>query len=115
MGLLVEIYKAARGGDCTMGGISSKALELCLVNVTGPFEPSEHIHAAMLVRGNLPGTLRIVPAVKSVTGQWLQDSRWLMFGGNYAATSDSRFTDACEKLLDHRFYGAVAIHDRHEG
>jgi hypothetical protein len=37
-----------------------------------------------------------------------------MDGGNFAATSDSRFNEACRKLLGHDFYGAVAIHDRVE-
>jgi len=37
-----------------------------------------------------------------------------MFGGNYAATSDSRFGEAIEKLTGQDFYGAVPIHDRKE-
>lgn len=124
MGLNVEVYKSVRRGlfdgmDCTMGGISSKAETLCLVNVSGPFEPKEEwpamVPAAMLVKGNVPGALHIVPAVKNDAGEWVPDSRWFMMGGNYAATSDSRFSDACEKMLGHAFYGAVAIHDRHEG
>jgi len=36
------------------------------------------------------------------------------FGGNFAASSDSRFSQACRELLGHHFYGAVAIHDRVE-
>lgn len=115
MGLHVQVYRGARGNDCTMGGISSQASELCLVNVSGPFEPSESTPAAMLGTGRMFGGLRIVPAVKNDAGEWVEDSRWLMMGGNYAATSDSRFSEACERLLGHTFYGAVAIHDRHEG
>ena len=37
-----------------------------------------------------------------------------MDGGNFAASSDSRFSQACRELLGHHFYGAVAIHDRVE-
>jgi hypothetical protein len=37
-----------------------------------------------------------------------------MMGGNYAATSDSRFSDKIEEMLGHGFYGAVPIHDRVE-
>ena len=37
-----------------------------------------------------------------------------MMGGNYAATSDSRFSDKVEQMLGHHFYGAVPIHDRVE-
>jgi hypothetical protein len=118
MGLLITVLRGSRNGcvsDCTMNGISSNAMELCLVNVEGPFEPRDGIPAAMLVVGNMRGTLRIVPAMKNDAGEWVKDSRWYMMGGNYAATSDSRFDDACEKLLGHTFYGAVAIHDRCEG
>lgn len=119
MGLIVQVYRGARGNDCTMGGISSQAPELCLVNVDGPFEPRVSVPAAMLVAGNLPGTLRIVPAVKveiksGEHPEYATPGRPAM-GGNYAATSDSRFSEACEKLLGHPFYGAVAIHDRYEG
>jgi len=37
-----------------------------------------------------------------------------MFGGNYAATSDSRFSQLCDQLIDGHFYGAVAVFDRVE-
>ena len=37
-----------------------------------------------------------------------------MMGGNYAATSDSRFSDKIEQMLGHHFYGAIPIHDRVE-
>jgi hypothetical protein len=118
MGLIVQIYHGARGTDCTLGGISSRAIALCLVNVDGPFDPSESAPAAMLVKGNLRGTVRIVPAVKVEISsgdmpEYTTPGRPMM-GGNYAATSDSRFSDACEKITGATFYGAVAIHDRYE-
>jgi hypothetical protein len=120
MGLIVEVYKSARKGmfsgmDCTLGGISSKAGALCIVNIDGPFEPSSEYPAALLILGNLPGIVRIVPAEKTEAGGWQKIPQWWMFGGNYAGTSDSRFSEAIERLLGHRFYGAVAIHDRNEG
>lgn len=115
MGLHVEVFRSAKGGDCTMDGISAQAAELCLVNVPGPFDPREGIPAAMLVPGNLRGTVRIVPAMKDDSGAWVKDPRWWMMGGNYAATPDSRFSEACAALLGHTFYGAVPIHDRYEG
>ena len=37
-----------------------------------------------------------------------------MMGGNYAATSDSRFGEAVRKRIGPNFYGAVPIHDRFE-
>jgi hypothetical protein len=42
------------------------------------------------------------------------EGKWTMMGGNYAATSDSRFSDKIEEMLGHGFYGAVPIHDRVE-
>lgn len=38
MGLHVSVYRFPLG-DCTLHGISSKASELYLVNVDGPFNP----------------------------------------------------------------------------
>ena len=52
--------------DCTNGGISSKAHELCLVNVPGPFEPGKGCPGALLVEGNVPNTAKIVPLKKLV-------------------------------------------------
>lgn len=105
MGLHVEIYKSNLG-DCTNNGISSKAHELCLVNVSGPFEPGKDCPGALLVEGNLPGTAKIVPLKQTRKG------KWCMFGGNFAYSSDARFCDAAEKLTGSR--GPIAIHDRIE-
>lgn len=118
MGLHVSVLRA-NGRDCTNGGISARASELCLVNVAGPFAPSPEIPAAVLVE-HCPHDsdigrrlVRIVPAVQ-VDGEWQADKRWMMFGGNYAGCSDSRFREAVEEALGTFFYGAVAIHDRYE-
>lgn len=113
MGLIVHVYRDSLG-DCTNGGISSKANSLCLVNVEGPFSPNAQTPAAMLVRGNGPGIAKIVPAVWCEIGEYNPETRWVMMGGNYAATSDSRFREAVEKITGSRFYGAVPIHDRIE-
>lgn len=109
MGLSLAV---ARGANCTNGGISSRFDTLLAVNVPGPFEPSDDC-PAVLLETHYAGCLRIVPAIYR-DGRWIADPRWAMFGGNYAATSDSRFGDACRKLLGHEFYGAVCIHDRYE-
>jgi len=37
-----------------------------------------------------------------------------MAGGCYVSTTDSRFTEAVEHILGHRFYGAIPLHDRSE-
>jgi len=113
MGLHVSVYRFPLG-ECTLGGISSKATDLCLVNVDGPFSPDEKCPAAMLVPGNGRGLVKIVPAVLDANKRYSQDPRWVMMGGNYAATSDSRFHRAVEKITGSASYGAVPIHDRIE-
>lgn len=116
MGLTVYVYRNSLG-DCTNHGISEHAKSLCLVNVPGPFEPKEDYPAAMLVAwqpfGPSRPMVKIVPAVQ-VAGKWEPKPGWSMFGGNYAATSDGRFHDACQELTGQEYYGAVAIHDRFE-
>lgn len=114
MGLNLTVYRTPVFGDCTLRGISSNHDEVVVVNVEGPSKPSDDRPAVMLVDGALRGTVRIVPAVENPDGSWSPEPRWTMFGGNYAATSDSRWSEAIEARLGARFYGAVAIHDRIE-
>jgi hypothetical protein len=107
MGLTVYVYRDQSLGDCTNNGISNRYSRLCVENIDGPCEPSASIPAVRLEQ-HQRGCLRIVPVAE-------RDAyRWLMFGGNFAATSDSRFGQKCEELLGHPFYGAVKIHDRIE-
>jgi len=111
MGLNIYVHRdASSRHDCTNGGVSSLFTRLCVVNIEGPDEPREDCPPVVL-ESHHKGCLRIVPAGQ--TGKW-----WMM-GGNFGATSDSRFNEACARLLGrwgstHGFYGAVAIHDRHE-
>ena len=117
MGIHVNIYQQAREEDtwlgkidCTMGGESSYAKGFTVVNAEGPFEPCEDYPAAELVVAEPIGgrkILRLIPVSKK--------DKCTMFGGNYAASSDSRFCRLCDELLGVNFYGAVAIHDRVEG
>jgi hypothetical protein len=109
MGLNISVFKDSSSNyDCTAGGITSRFNRLCVVNVNGPFDPTDDTPAVMLVKGNMPGTVKIVPVEE------LDKGSWTMFGGNYAATSDSRFSQAIEKIVGGRFYGAVPVHDRVE-
>ena len=96
-------------GDCTNGGESASAKGFTVTNCEGPFEPCENYPAAELVVAEPIGgrkILRLIPESKK--------GKWTMFGGNYATTSDSRFSELCEELLGTNFYGAVAVHDRVE-
>lgn len=137
MALTVSIYRDARlRGDCTNGGISGLEagnVGLTLMNVNGPDdEPREGFPPALLVPhlcfGEQKGRrlARIVPAVHAPNDvelgacEWVPASGWAMFGGNYAATSDSRFWEKLREVLElepHEFTGtngAVPIHDRFE-
>ena len=105
MGLNAYIYKH-NGEDFSNGGVSSRFNEVCLVNVAGPSEPDDQHPACVLNVGRQEGTVRVFP-LETV-------GKWAMAGGCYVGTSDSRFGEAIEKLLGHRFYGAVALHDRVE-
>ena len=106
MGLLVDVYRNAGGGS-TNGGVSSWTEELCVVNVDGPFEPSEDYHAVELIKGP-HGTVNLKPV------ELVNSGKHCMFGGNYAGTCDSRFGKAVEAFLGHKGVQLVAIHDRVE-
>jgi hypothetical protein len=108
MGLLVTVYRAAGYPDCTRGGLSSTANQLCIVNADGPFTPSPVAPAAWLVKGNLTGTAKIV-----VADPELPSDMWPSFGGNYATSCDGRFGMAVRKI-DGNGATPVAIHDRYE-
>lgn len=107
MGIRVTVYRPAdRLGDCTLGGVSSRAAFLTITNVDGPFEPTEDAPAALLVAGRVSYVARIVPADAG--------DRWTAFGGNYAGSSEARFSDAVSALTGLPFHGVVAVHDRIE-
>ena len=106
MGLIVNVYTTRESYDCTRNGVTNRFNKLCVVNVDGPFEPDEKTPAVELVRGAVEGIAVLKPL--EAKGQWT------MFGGNYAGCSDSRFSNAVEKIIGHRFYGAVPVHDRVE-
>lgn len=111
MGIMVSVFRA-EGKDCTLGGVSSKHDKLTVVNVDGPFEPDVDAPAVRL-ENHVHGSLRLVPVEKHLSDKDEYVCRIVpIMGGNYAATSDSRFNDACRRLLGFPFYGAVAIHDR---
>ena len=110
MGLNINIYKCNKYGDCTNNGVSSWNINgLCITNVNGGDTPSDKYPSAELVIQEHFNrrTIKIVPT--DFVGK-----RHTMFGGNYGAPRDSRFSDAVEKMLEHSFYGAVPIHDRVE-
>lgn len=113
MGIYVDIYKA-NGMDCTNGGQSSYVKGFCITDINGPFEPTREYPAAKLIKQKFSfgASLKLVPESKLDYGR-------TMFGGNYAATSDSRFGDKCREIMGKDLgnvygLGPVPIHDRVE-
>ena len=106
MGMIVSVYKPADGTDCTNRGLSSYNYDLCVVNVEGPFEPSKTAPAVKLVKGPFD-TARLVPV------GLIENNIQPIFGGNYGATSDSRFRKAVEAMTG-AFIDIVKIFDRVE-
>jgi hypothetical protein len=113
MGICVSIFRAEY--ESTQN-VFRNVRRLTIVNVPGPFEPTDEAPAACLVRGARAGIVRVVPAKLAASGQWTPDTHnhMVMFGGSYVATSDSRLTAAIEAIIGSAFYGAVALHDRVE-
>lgn len=110
-GLHLSVYKHGKW-DSTNGGVSGKVDTITVVNLgadSAIFDADEKAPAFRLEK-NAYNTLRLVPVNEPGRSKVIGP----MFGGNYAATSDGRFSAACEKLLGHSFYGAVPIHDRFE-
>lgn len=113
--LPIYVYRTPRLGDCTNHGISGKYDELLIAcpdgfididpeNVPENFAMVElrHVFGNTVIPTIYPADIVNGKAVK-------RGGKWYMMGGNYGATSDSRFT----KLVG-GYYGAVAIHDRYE-
>jgi hypothetical protein len=119
-GLRLEVYRRAAGGaDCTNGGITAHAP---YVTVTG----TRFAGQATVIWSPVPDDMQVseprpeAPEVILVIrngGRWLhlepaegraEDSVGLMMGGNYAGSSDSRWTELTKG------HDLVAVHDRNE-
>lgn len=99
MGLHVSIYRS--NYDSAMNAFYGKD-SICVINIDGPFKPTEDSPAAILVDGPR-GTKHIKPA-----DDYSDEDGVQMSGGTFANAPDSRFSEAVG------FYGAVSIHDRRE-
>src|SRR6202035_3960436 len=112
-GLVVSVLRDG-GGDFSRGGLTAEHQELTVVNVDGPFGPADDRPAVMLIDGPGAGSNPVlVPAVKNEAGDWEAAPGWWMFGGNYAASGDSRFGAALGRLGATRGM-APKVHDRIE-
>lgn len=104
--LPIDVYRHGKN-DYTNGGVSSRFSELLLLCDRGFINIDEENppeNAVKLVKRHLFGrdVYSIEPLKKPEGAGW-------MMGGNYGATSDSRFSEMLGGM-----YGAVAIHDRQE-
>lgn len=118
-GIRVSIFRDARLGPCSNGGISERVDQVTLVDADGPFEATPEAPAVRLVKRVIGGEAIITatPVVEHesmachLTGK--ETACGPMMGGSYIACSDSRFGKAV-RALGGNGYGAVALHDRFE-
>lgn len=104
--MMLTVLRRADGVDCTNSGLSSTSARIFVIlpHYAADQKTPDDMPVFVLEQHH-PGCLRLRPR---------DASGWPMFGGNFGHCSDSRFNEACERLLGHRFYGAVPIHDRFE-
>jgi hypothetical protein len=107
-GLPVSIYRTLDFADASNGGVSALVDRAIVVGpgIDPVCEAGPGDVVLELKPGNVRGTVKLVP--QGVT-------RWTMFGGNFAYTTDSRLRDAVCALTGSLDYGALPIHDRIEG
>ena len=126
-GLMLSVYKSDRIGDCTNGGATSVADAVVVVGYLkdGKVEPlpkdcqvfspgDTYAPAMALVPSRAPGydpTPILVPL--ALIDNIPADSDGPMSGGNYAGSSDGRWS-ALGKLFGVPALNLVAVHDRVE-
>jgi hypothetical protein len=100
--LPIYVYRNASIGDCTNNGISSNFDKLLLVHEEGfiPVDEDTENLVKVVTRNLYDGVYKHIEPYKKAT------KVGYMMGGNYASTSDSRFSKISKYPL--------AIHDRQE-
>lgn len=129
-GMTIGVVRSSQ--DFTINGISSNHDDLTVVGfidsrqdhgrIVTPlsedarmWEPTSARPAVAFEVRNLTGpVLSVVPVIWSDDDEAYVAGTRGMFGGNYACWSDSRVSENVAEYFGHRFYGAVAIHDRFE-
>lgn len=142
-GLRLDVYRAADSMDCTLDGVTSRHTRLTLIGYQTDTEIAVTDESAALdvlpelSLRRLPRSSRVfaasddAPAVVLVVRTHhglsagrqryaylapldaLTSRKWVMFGGNYAATTDSRLSELLTALTGHR-HTVLAVHDRIE-
>lgn len=142
-GLALDVYRAPLRGDCTSGGVSAIHADLLLVGILDerrtvavevielPAGCTPHGGRRHALDGGGPGRPTVAlqirtrafvdenyPALVPVewdheNGCYRRTHSAAMFGGNYAATSDSRLPEIAARYGCHRA-SILPIHDRIE-
>ena len=117
MGMLVHVYRNPLG-DATNGGVSATESSFYVANVEGPFDANPTSETVLYLDRGPMDSARLIPAVyNDLRDEWEPIStalgEWVMFGGNYAGTSDSRFCEATGAITGSRL-DLVKIFDRVE-
>lgn len=100
MGLHADIYESKSIGNCSNNGVSSRFKTVTIINMDGPFDPSDNAPAVLLQwNGDYPYLIPVGPEA-NVRGVGP------MAGGAFAYSSDSRFRRVCPN--------PISIHDRYE-
>ena len=88
-GLRVSIYRDADGSDCTNNGISSRYTNATITGegIEGPFSPSDDAPEMVIIKDEICGRERI----RAIPKDLHESKLWVMFGGNFVYSSDSRF------------------------
>jgi len=98
----IPLYVYRHGGDCTNGGISSKT-EIIYIETTDGFAMDVEPSLVFKVKNTYKDYKALV---QSYPSDATKEMIGPMAGGNYASTSDSRFS----KISNY----PLAIHDRYE-
>jgi len=119
MGMLVSVYRNTLG-DSTNGGVSAKLDQFIVANVEGPFNPEPNATDVLFLDScSYSNEPKLISAVyNNLRDEWEPISRalgeWVMFGGNYAGTSDSRFCEATSDITGGTRMTLVKVFDRIE-
>jgi len=118
MGMLVSVYRN-KLADSTNGGVSAKLDQFIVANVEGPFMSEPTATDVLVLEQGPLDSARLIPAVyNDLRDEWEPINRalgeWVMFGGNYAGTSDSRFCEATSVITGGTRLDLVKVFDRIE-
>lgn len=126
-GLRIDVYRNAdTDADYTMGGITATHTTLTLVGiVTADGELlALPVGRVLLDTGEAPAVVMVI--TPSVTGELVAHLEpaaadpsaprrsGASFGGNFAGTSDSRFTEVVYGFTGNHCPGVLPVHDRYE-